>query len=99
MMNNLRILSILGFFEGISFLVLLGVCMPMKYIFEIPEATSLAGMVHGILFMAYSAWVFIVASELKWSKKEMVLALVASVVPFGTFIADKKIFKPYAGNL
>jgi integral membrane protein len=98
-MNNLRILSFLGLLEGISFLVLLGICMPLKYIFEIPEATSLVGMAHGILFMAYCAWVLIVASELKWPKKETALALVASILPFGTFVADKKIFKLYAGNL
>ena len=95
-MNNLKILSLLGILEGISFLALLGVCMPLKYIYEIPEPTSVIGMAHGLLFIAYCAWVIIVASEFKWSNTETVLSLLASILPFGTFVADKKIFKQYA---
>ena len=95
-MNNLRILSIVGILEGISFLVLLGICMPLKYGFDIPEPTSAVGMAHGFLFIAYCAWVLIVASEFKWSYTEILLSLIASIIPFGTFVADKKIFKQYA---
>ena len=96
MISNLKILSWLGILEGVSYLMLLGICMPLKYIYEIPEPTSVIGMVHGLLFMAYCAWVIIVASEFKWPQSEIVWALVASVLPFGTFVADKKIFRQYA---
>ena len=48
-MNNLKILSILGVLEGISYLLLLGVCMPLKYGFDMPEPTSIIGMAHGVL--------------------------------------------------
>lgn len=95
-MNNLKILSLLGFLEGVSYLMLLGACMPLKYIYEIPEPTSVVGMAHGLLFIAYCAWVIIVASEFKWSNKMTFWALIASVLPFGTFVADKKIFRQFA---
>ncbi len=95
-MNNLKILSFLGFLEGVSYLILLGICMPLKYIYEMPEFTSIVGMAHGILFIAYCAWVLIVGSEFKWSQKLTAWALVASILPFGTFVADKKIFKQFA---
>ena len=93
MINNLRILSILAILEGISFLALLGVCMPLKYIFEIPEPTSIVGMAHGVLFIAYVAFVIIVSFEYKWSYSTTFWALLASILPFGTFVADKRIFK------
>ena len=96
MINNLKFLSFLGILEGISFLVLLGICMPLKYIYNIPEPTSVTGMAHGLLFMAYCAWVLIVANDYKWTQSEIFWALVASVLPFGTFMADKRIFKQYA---
>ena len=96
MINNLKILTILGIVEGISYLALLGVCMPLKYIFEIPEPTSVVGMAHGILFIAYCAFVIIVSSEYKWSHSVTFWALLASVLPFGTFVADKRIFRQYA---
>ena len=96
MINNIKILSVVGLLEGISYLVLLGICMPLKYVFEMPEATSVVGMVHGLLFIAYCALVMIVASEHKWSNMMTFWALLASVLPFGTFVADKKIFKQFA---
>lgn len=96
MINNLKILSILGILEGISYLMLLGICMPLKYGLDIPEPTSLVGMVHGLLFIAYCAWVIIVSNEHKWSHVKTLWALLASVLPFGTFIADKRIFRQYA---
>jgi integral membrane protein len=94
--NNLKILSILGILEGISFLMLLGVCMPLKYVFDIPEPTSAVGMAHGLLFIAYCAWVIIVSTKYKWPTTETLWALLASVLPFGTFVAEKRIFQQYA---
>ena len=95
-MNNLRILSFLGILEGISYLTLLGICMPLKYGFDIPEPTAVVGMAHGLLFIAYCTWVIIVSFTFKWSNKETFFALLASILPFGTFVADKKIFSQYA---
>ncbi|MBO3697700.1 DUF3817 domain-containing protein [Roseivirga sp. E12] len=92
--KSLKTLRLLAVLEGISYLLLVGICMPLKYIFEIPEPTYPLGLAHGVLFVAYCIFVLIVTLEKKWSFKTMMLAGVASLLPFGTFVADKRIFKP-----
>lgn len=92
--NNLGRLRIIGILEGISYLALLGVCMPLKYMFDMPEPTEPVGMAHGVLFILYCLLVLVVGVNLKWSIKTILWALVASLLPFGTFVADSKIFKP-----
>lgn len=91
--DNLGRLRILAFLEGVSFLVLLGVAMPIKYLLGMPEAVRVVGMTHGMLFMAYVAWVFYVKVEREWSFRKTVLALAASVIPFGTFWAEVRLFR------
>ena len=93
-MNHLKFLRLLALLEGISYLLLIGICMPLKYIFDIPETTYPVGLAHGVLFVAYCVWVLIVTREKKWSFTTMFLAGIASLLPFGTFVADAKIFIP-----
>lgn len=95
-MNNLSILRIVGLSEAISYLLLLGVCMPLKYLMDIPEPTFFVGMAHGILFVAYCFYVLLVAYQFRWSFVTTGLALLASILPFGPFVADRKIFKQQA---
>lgn len=94
MKDNLNRLRIIGIAEGVSFLLLLGICMPLKYIFQIPEPTFFVGMAHGVLFIAYCLGVLYVAKLVKWKFSIVLMALAASVLPFGTFVADKRIFQP-----
>jgi len=91
--DNLGRLRLLGILEGISYLLLFGVGMPLKYYHDMPEPNYVIGMVHGVLFIGYCLMVLIVAKQLKWSIENVLLALVASVLPFGTFVADKKLFR------
>ena len=86
-------MRVLAWMEGSSFLLLMGIGMPLKYIYDIPTPNYVIGMAHGILFIAYCIWVMIVRSELEWKVKKTFLALFASLMPFGTFVADIKIFK------
>jgi integral membrane protein len=86
-------LRLLGFVEGISFLVLLGVGMPLKYVFHQPEANKVIGLVHGLLFVLYVLAVVQARIGLSWSNRKTGLALLASVVPFGTFWADVRLFR------
>lgn len=92
MKRNLTRLRMVGIAEGISYLLLLGICMPLKYIFDIPEPTFFVGLAHGILFVVYCLLVVLVAYQHRWSFLTMCWALVASLLPFGPFVADKKIF-------
>ena len=91
-------LRITGYLEGISFLLLLGVAMPMKYMYGIPEATKVIGMVHGIFFILYVIFLFEVRSDHKWGIRTTLLSFIAAFLPCGTFIADVKIFRDYSGK-
>ena len=91
--TSLGRLRIIAFAEGISFLVLLGIAMPLKYIAGIPEAVRVVGMAHGVLFVLYVVLLIQVAIERDWSWKKSILAFLASLVPFGTFYADAKWFR------
>ncbi|MCU0392547.1 MAG: DUF3817 domain-containing protein [Thermoflexibacter sp.] len=86
-------LRILAFVEGISFLLILFVTMPLKYAFAMPQYNKVSGMVHGLLFVLYVFAVVQVKVEQSWSMKKMWLALLAAIVPFGTFWADKNLFR------
>ena len=91
--TNLGLLRIIGLLEGISFLFLLLIAMPLKYIFLKPALVYSTGMVHGILFCLYIFFVLLVSSQMRWKKIKILLALFASIIPLGTFVADKKIFR------
>ncbi|KAA9332059.1 DUF3817 domain-containing protein [Hymenobacter busanensis] len=91
--SSLGRLRVVGFLEGLSFLVLLGIAMPLKYVFGQPEAVRAVGMAHGLLFVLYVLLVIMVAIEYSWSVRKAALAFAASLVPFGTFWAEKKLFR------
>jgi len=90
--SSLGRLRIFGFVEGISFLLILFVTMPLKYFFDQPGPNKVIGMAHGLLFISYCLLVLYVGSEKGWTWKVTGLALLASIVPFGTFWADQKFF-------
>ncbi len=91
--SNIGRLRIIGFLEGISFLLLMGIAMPLKYIWEIPEATIAIGYAHGFLFILYCILVIPAKIDFNWGMKITLLVLLASLLPFGTFVADSKVFK------
>lgn len=86
-------LRILAFVEGVSFLVILFVTMPLKYYFNNPQPNKIFGMAHGLLFVMYLLAVVQIKIEQNWNLKKFGLALLASIVPFGTFWADVKLFR------
>jgi integral membrane protein len=86
-------LRFIGFWEGVSFLVLLGIAMPLKYYYGQPGAVRVVGMAHGILFMLY-LWAAIQAAlEHDWPWKKTALVLLASLLPGGPFVADAKLLR------
>jgi integral membrane protein len=86
-------LRVIGFLEGLSFLVLLGIAMPLKYLADEPGAVRVVGMAHGVLFLLYVAAVIQAALEYGWRLKITALLLIASLLPFGPFVADAKLLK------
>ena len=82
-----------GIFEAISFLLLLGVAMPLKYAFGQPEMVRIVGMAHGVLWMLYVGLAALGQLDYKWPLKTTALLLIASVLPFGPILADVKLLK------
>jgi integral membrane protein len=78
-----------GVTEGISFLVLLLIAMPLKYYAGIPIAVKLVGWTHGILFIGYIVVVFLSIKMMRWNLWDVLIALGASLVPLGTIILDR----------
>lgn len=89
-LNQLRLFATL---EGISYL-LFGLTMPLKYLYDIKGPNYFVGMAHGVLFIAYCLWSVIVAKEEKLGLKNTFILLIASLLPFATFIVDAKLLKP-----
>lgn len=87
-LGRFRLIALL---EGVSYLLLLFVAMPLKYIAGVPEAVRMVGLAHGLLFMAFMAALLHVAMMAGWPARRVVYALVASVVPFGTFALDRRL--------
>lgn len=86
-------LRVAGFWEGVSFLVLLGIAMPLKYLADWPDGVRVVGMAHGVLFMVYVAAALQAANEYDWSWKRLGAVLAASVLPAGPFIVDAKLLR------
>lgn len=77
--------------EGYSYIALLFVAMPLKYVWGYPIAVKIAGMTHGILFILFCFLLVEAWKKTNWSHKENALFFAASLVPFGTFYTKKKI--------
>lgn len=85
----IRRLRWVGILEGISYLVLLGIAMPLKYFADMPEAVRVVGSAHGALFILFLLCVAEVTIRRPWwSLKFWAYAFIASIVPFGTFVFD-----------
>jgi integral membrane protein len=80
-----------GYAEGISFLALLGIAMPLKYILGQPQAVRVIGSIHGALFIIYAVLVLTTARTYRWPGKLIGLGLLAAFLPFGPFWFDKRI--------
>jgi integral membrane protein len=84
--------------EGISFLLLLFIAMPFKYLGDEPRPVLYVGWMHGFLFVVYGLLLLKVWIQYRWSFKQAFLAFVASLVPFGTFVLDKRLKRSYFPN-
>jgi len=91
---SLKRFSVIALAEGVSFILLMFVAMPLKYFADLPEAVKYTGWAHGLLFIAYFVFLAEVKSTAKWSLGKLALASIASLLPFGTFVFDKKVVKP-----
>lgn len=88
-MSELIKFKLINKIEGISFLALVFIAMPLKYIFGYPMATKIAGMIHGLLFVLFVYQLAKAKQEVPLTAKETVLFFVLSLIPFGSFYTEK----------
>jgi len=91
MNQNVKKFGLINTIEGYSYLVLLFIAMPMKYVLGFAIAVKIAGMAHGVLFILFlylgvKAWI-----STKWSLSQTIIFFIASLIPFGTFFTKNKI--------
>jgi integral membrane protein len=90
MKNPVSTLRTLALIEGISFLILLFIAMPLKYMAGMPLAVRIVGMAHGILFVIFCcslAHTWLVA---RWGPGRAALIFAASIIPFGPWLVDRR---------
>jgi integral membrane protein len=92
-LKQLRLVALL---EGSSFLALLFIAMPLKYLAGLPLAVRIVGSVHGLLFLMFIAALYRAARRRHWPLGRSLLAFVSSIVPFGTFIFDRSLRREIA---
>ena len=94
-MNKVTAFKWIANLEGVSFLSLLFIAMPLKYIWQEPCLVQQLGMAHGVLFVGSVIAVLLLKQTLGWTIRETLVALALSFVPFGTFyVTGKMMDKP-----
>jgi len=83
--RTLNITHRIGFWEGISYLLLLFVAMPLKYAMNVPEAVRWIGSLHGFLFVAFMVMLYYSLLTKALSFNAVIRAFLLSLIPFGTF--------------
>jgi integral membrane protein len=82
-----------GWLEGSSYLLLLFIAMPLKYIWGDPSWVRVIGMAHGILFIAYCGAAVLLSRKDSWSFRKLLYAWIAAFLPFGPFVFDHRYLK------
>ena len=92
-MKKIFIFRLIALLEGLSFIFLVFLGMPLKYLYGNEMIVKILGMPHGILFIVYVLTAFLFKNKLELNIKELLIVLIASVIPFGTFYIDYKFLK------
>lgn len=82
---------LIGMIEGVSFVLLLGIAMPLKYLADMPMAVRIVGMAHGVLFLAFCAALAHAWATVEWPLKRGAMVFLAALVPFGPFLIDGRL--------
>ena len=90
-MKEIKNLRTIGMIEGASFLLLLGVAMPLKYLAGQPLAVKIVGWIHGVLFILFCMALAKAKNAKGWSVRESLPYLIAALLPFGPFVIDRKL--------
>jgi integral membrane protein len=89
----IKLFRLTALLEGISYILLLFIAVPIKYLWDDPTYVKFLGMPHGILFIGYIIFSVLGKIKYKWSYPQFFIVAVASLIPFGTFYIDRKYLK------
>lgn len=92
--NRLKQLRAVAWLEGLSFLLLLLVAMPLKYLAGQPGMVRSVGMIHGVLFVAFAIYAIQAKIELGWSGRRLMRVFGTAFIPFGMMLFDKALETP-----
>jgi integral membrane protein len=90
-MTALRRFRFVSLAEGVSYLALLAIAMPLKYVADLPIAVRVVGVVHGLLFVAFVLGLAAAARTERWPMRETVIAMIAALLPFGAFWLERRL--------
>tara|TARA_R110002012_G_scaffold81945_4_gene207492 strand:+ start:27625 stop:27903 length:279 start_codon:yes stop_codon:yes gene_type:complete len=89
----LQLFRLTAFLEGVSYILLLFIATPIKYLSDDPQYVKMLGMPHGILFIAYIILAIVISKKMAWNNLVLAKVLLASIIPFGTFYIEYKYLK------
>jgi integral membrane protein len=96
MNRTVRTFASVALLEGISYVVLLAIAMPLKYFLGLPLAVKAVGWAHGVLFMLYVALLVLCWIKYKWSFGRVAMYFVASLLPILPFIVERRLKEEYS---
>lgn len=88
MLTSLKFFRFIGGLEALSFLGLLFIAVPLKYVWDMPIFVRFAGSIHGAFFLTFCLAIFKIQKHQGWPRKKAWLALLSACIPFGPFIFD-----------
>ena len=91
-------LRAVGMVEGVSFLLLLGVAMPLKYLADMPLPVKITGWIHGVLFVALCVALSVARQAHDWGNRRAATVLLAALLPFGPFVIDGSLRREDSGH-
>jgi integral membrane protein len=98
MLSLLRFFRLSGTLEAVSYLILLLIAMPLKYIWHMPIFVRWTGLFHGVFFIVFSILVVVTGHYKKWPFKVTLLAFLSAFLPFGPLIFDRYFLPPTAAE-
>jgi integral membrane protein len=96
MHRKVKAFAVIALLEGISYVLLLGIAMPLKYLYNLPMAVKIVGWAHGVFFMAYLAFLLLCWIEYRWSFMRVMKYFAASLLPVVPFYIERSLRKEYS---
>jgi integral membrane protein len=90
MRKPVHFLRVVALLEAVSFLLLIGIAMPMKYVWQMPTAVRIMGSIHGVLFVTFCIALARAKFAAKWPLSRAALIFGAALLPFGPFVIDRR---------